>query len=295
MITIRILRSDTMWSLIKQYGVITIGFVIVALSLHFFLIPNDIAAGGATGLAMVINHYIPVFHLGPLMVILNVLLFIIAFLVMGSRFGVKTIYASLGLSGTIWIFEHIIPVHSVLSNDLLLSTIMGTLGSGIGMAVIFNENASTGGTDIIAKIIHKYMHIDIGRSLLITDFTITLLAAFAFGVQKALYALLAVIANGYIIDYAIEGFNVAMEVFIMTSKPDTISEYVINELDRGVTHFLGQGGYSKKEYKVIYTVISRKEFIKLRGFIKEVDPKAFITVSDAHEVLGEGFKGLDSD
>lgn len=284
-----------MWDFLKQYTIITIGFIIVALSLHLFLIPNNIAAGGAMGLAMVINHYIPALHVGPLMLILNILLFIIAFLVLGSRFGIKTIYASLGLSGAIWIFEHIIPMQNPLTNDLLLSAIMGTLGSGVGMAVIFNANASTGGTDIIAKIIHKYLHIDIGRSLLITDFSITLMAAFAFGVEKALYALLAVITNGYIIDYAIEGFNVAMEVFIMTSKPDIISEYIINDLDRGVTHFLGQGGYSKKELKVIYTVISRKEFIKLRGFIREVDPKAFITVSDAHEVLGEGFKGLNSD
>jgi uncharacterized membrane-anchored protein YitT (DUF2179 family) len=172
---------------------------------------------------------------------------------------------------------------------------MGTAMSGLGMAIIFNHNASTGGTDIIARILNKYVHIDIGKSLLITDFVVTFAAALTFGIQKGMYAFIAVISNGFIIDYAIAGFNVAMQVFVMSSHSDIIAEFIMNELGRGVTFFTGQGAYSSKNMKIVYSILSRKEFIKLRGYIKEVDSKAFITVSDAHEVLGEGFKGIDTD
>lgn len=281
--------------MIKQYITITFGILIVALSLHFFMIPNDIAAGGAMGIAMVINHYLPVFGVGQTMLFINIILFIIAFITLGSGFGVKTIYASLGLSGIIWGLERITPMQKPLTADLLLAAIMGTIISGIGMAIIFNCDASTGGTDILAKILNRYLHIDIGKSLLITDFIITFFASVTFGIEKGLYALIAVILNGYIIDYTIQGFNISMQVFIMTARPDIISEFVMNELERGVTHFSGQGGYSGRQLKIVYTVLSRKEFIKLREFIRKVDPKAFITVSDAHDVLGEGFKGIDTE
>lgn len=284
-----------MRNIIREYTIITLGIIIVALALHLFLIPNDIAAGGVSGAAMVINYYVPALPVGMLMLGMNIILFIIAFLLLGRSFGIKTIYSSLGLSGIIWILEKTNPIQLPLTNDLLLSVIMGTAMSGLGMAVIFNHNASTGGTDIIARILNKYLHIDIGKSLLITDFVVTFFAAATFGIQKGLYALIAVISNGFIIDYAIAGFNIAMQVFVMSNQSDVISEYIMNELGRGVTFFTGQGAYTGGNLKIVYSILSRKEFIKLRSYIKEVDPKAFITVSDAHEVLGEGFKRIDSE
>jgi len=264
---------------VKEYLIITLGMVILAIGLYLFLIPNDIAAGGAMGIAMLINHYVPFLQVGQLMLVINIILFIIAFVVLGTGFGLKTIYASLGLSGMIWLLETIYPLEKPLTDDLLLSALMGTIVSGAGMGIIFNQNASSGGTDIIAKILNRYAHIDIGKALLITDATITILAMNIFGFEKGTYALLAVIFNGYVIDYTIQGLNVAMQVFIMTRKSDAISRYVLDELGRGVTLFWGQGGYSGDELKVI----------------KQVDPKAFITVSPAHEVLGEGFKTIGSE
>lgn len=280
---------------IKQYIFITLGIIIVALALHLFLIPNDIAAGGVLGIAMVISNHVPTLSVGLLMIIMNIILFVIAFIILGSGFGIKTIYASLGLSGMIWALERFYPVYQPLTYDMLLAAVMGTALSGLGMAIIFNRNASTGGTDIIAKMLNRYMHLDIGKALLITDFVVTFFAAATFGVQKGMYALIAVISNGFIIDYSIAGFNIVMQVFIMTTRAEIIAEFVMNELKRGVTFFTAQGGYSGNNLKVVYTVLSRKEFIKLREYIKEVDPKSFITVSDAHEVLGEGFKGINNE
>jgi len=279
----------------KEYILITIGVILVALSLELFLVPNKIAAGGVSGIAIIINSFFPVLDVGFLMLGMNVILFIVAFIVIGNKFGGKSIYASLGLSGAIWVMDKFELYNMVVTKDLLLASIFGILISGIGMAMVFNQNASTGGTDIIAKILNKFFHLDIGKSLLAEDFIVTLFAGVAFGADVALYALLCVIMNGFIIDNVIEGLNICREVFVISKKHDEISKYIIEELDKSCTIFSGKGGYSQEESYILYTVLHRKQFIKLKRFIKEIDSKAFITVSEAHEVLGEGFKDIVGD
>lgn len=279
----------------KEYMLITIGFIFVSLSLELFLVPNKIAAGGVSGIAIIINSIFPILDVGALMLIMNVVLFIIAFIVIGNKFGGKSIYASLGLSGSIWIMDKLEIYNYVLTKDLFLASIFGTLISGIGMAMVFNQNASTGGTDILAKILNKFFHWDMGKSLLSVDFIVTLFAGIAFGADIAMYALLCAIMNGFVIDNIIEGVNTSKEVMVISSKISEISKYIIEELDRGCTILHGTGGYSAKEANILYTVLNRKQFIKLKKFIKEVDSRAFITVSESHEVLGEGFKDMLAD
>jgi len=280
---------------IKEYVMITIGYVIVALAVKFFLEPNKIAGGGVMGIAIIINHLIPSISVGTLMLIMNIVLFIVGFAAIGGRFGAKTIYASLGLSGLISLLDKYISPEAALTHDLLLATLFGTFLSGIGMAIVFNENASTGGTDILAKIINKFVHLDIGKSLLIVDFVIALAAGFTFSPEIGMYGLLSVVLNGITIDNVIEGMNIAKAVVIMSSKNDLINKYIIEELDRSCTIFEGKGAYSGKKIDVLYTILGRKEFIKLKNYIKEIDKKAFISVSEAHEVLGEGFKDILED
>ncbi|MBL4936308.1 YitT family protein [Clostridium sp. YIM B02515] len=279
----------------RDYFLITVGFLLVAFSLELFLVPNKIAAGGVSGIAIIINSIFPAIDVGLLMLGMNVILFIVAFIVIGNKFGGKSIYASLGLSGSIWLMDKLEVSRFVLTNDLLLASIFGTLLSGIGMAIVFNQNASTGGTDIIAKILNKFFHLDIGKSLLAVDFIVTIFAGVTFGANVAMYALLCVIMNGFVIDNAIEGFNTCKEIMVISTKTSEISRYIIDELERGCTIFNGKGGYSAKNTDILYTVLHRKQFIKLKKFIKEVDSRAFITVSEAHEVLGEGFKDMLGD
>jgi uncharacterized membrane-anchored protein YitT (DUF2179 family) len=279
----------------KEYILITIGFILVSLSLELFLVPNKIAAGGVSGIAIIINSLFPVLDVGALMLIMNVILFIVAFIVIGNKFGGKSIYASLGLSGVIWVMDKFHLYNYVLTKDLMLASIFGTLLNGIGMAIVFNQNASTGGTDILAKILNRFFHMDIGKSLLAVDFIVTLFAAVAFGADVAMYSLLCVIMNGFVIDNVIGGINTAKEVMVISSKVSDISKYIIEELDRGCTIFHGTGGYSSKQTNILYTVLHRRQFIKLKKFIKEVDSRAFITVSESHEVLGEGFKDILAD
>lgn len=278
---------------IKEFALITIGIFLVAISVVYFFEPNNIAAGGITGLAIVINHYIPFISIGPLVLMMDAILFIVALIVLGAKFGAKTIYSSFLLSTSMWLMQTFIPIN--ITNDLILATIFGTLISAVGMAIVFNANASTGGTDIIAKILNKFFHIEIGKSLLIVDFLVTLLGAVTFGINIGLYGLLAVIINGVVIDNIIAGFKTKSEITIISEKNKEISKFILDDLERGCTFIKGIGGFTRKDTSILYTVLDRNEFIKLKNKIKEIDKNAFITVGEVHEVMGEGFIGIDED
>ena len=271
---------------IKEFALITIGIFLVAVSVVYFFEPNNIAAGGITGLAIVINHYIPFISIGPLVLMMDAILFIVALIVLGAKFGAKTIYSSFLLSTSMWIMQTFIPIN--ITNDLILATIFGTLISAVGMAIVFNANASTGGTDIIAKILNKFFHIEIGKSLLIVDFLVTLLGAVTFGINIGLYGLLAVIINGVVIDNIIAGFKTKSEITIISEKNKEISKFILDDLERGCTFIKGIGGFTGKDTSILYTVLDRNEFIKLKNKIKEI-------VGEVHEVMGEGFMGIDED
>lgn len=276
---------------IKDYIVITIGYIIIALAIKFFLAPNKIASGGITGVAIIVNNYTKV-SIGMLTLVLNGILFIVAFSAIGGKFGARTVYASLGLSVVLIILDEFIPSDFALTNDLLLATLFGTFITAIGMGIIFNRNASTGGTDILAKILSKFIHLDIGKALLVVDFVVAVAGGFAFSAEIGMYGILSVILLGITVDMVIEGLNTCKTVVVISAKNYLINKYIIEELDRGCTIFEGKGAYSGNSVDVLYTVLDRKQFIKLREYIKGIDKKAFITVSEAHEVLGEGFKDI---
>ena len=277
----------------KEFLLITIGILLVAISVVYFFEPNNIAAGGITGLAIVINHYIPFISIGPLVLIMDVALFVISLIVIGPKFGVKSIYCSLLLSISMWVMQKFFQF--TITNDLMLATIFGTLIAALGMAIVFNANASSGGTDIIAKILNKFFHFNIGKSLLMVDFLVTLLGAITFGIDVGLYGLLSVIVNGVVIDKIIAGFKVKSEITIISHRNKEISEYILNDLERGCTFIKGIGGFTGKDTSLLYTVLDRSEFIKLKNHIISIDKNAFITVGEVHEVMGEGFKLIDED
>ncbi|MBU5454663.1 YitT family protein [Caproiciproducens sp. MSJ-32] len=276
---------------LKEYLLIFIGVILVALALEYFFIPNDIAAGGVTGLAVVITQYLPIISTGSLVFIMNIILFIVGFIFLGKAFGLKTIIASLLLSGVMIFIEQFFKPFAV-TGDLMLASIFGTAITALGMGIIFNVNASTGGTDIVAKILNDYFNIDVGKSLLVVDFIITLLGAVTFGLDKGLYAMLTVVMNGILIDKVIEGFKKCKEVVIISTENEKICKFILNELDRGCTYLKGIGAFSGEETRVIYSVLGRSEFIRLKQYIAKVDPQAFITVGEVHEVMGEGFGDL---
>nr|WP_242694224.1 YitT family protein [Proteiniclasticum aestuarii] len=276
---------------IKDFVMITLGIFLVAFGLEYFHIPNNIAAGGVSGLAIIINNFIPALPVGIIILILNVILFAVAFLTLGGGFGAKTLYASFGLSGIMWIMETFFtPV--VLSEDLFINAAVGALIIGTGMAMVFNYGASTGGTDILAKILNKYFHVEIGKSLLAVDFVIGITGLATFGITAGLYALLCIVANGTLIDRLIDGFNTSKELMIISKREEQIIRFIIEELDKSCTVLNGYGGYTSEDIQILYVILSRREYIRLRSYIKEIDPKAFISVNEVHEVLGEGFMDI---
>ena len=228
---------------IKEFLIITLGFILVSIAVEYFYVPAHINAGGITGIAIIINNYMPSLPIGMLMMVMNVVLFMIGFLFIGGNFGAKTIYASFGVSGTIWLIEMVIKPHA-LTNDVLLSAIIGTLLLGTGLGIVFSQNASTGGTDIIAKILNKFFHLDLGKSMQAVDIFVVILAGIAFGIATALYAVICVLLNGIIIDKVIEGFTSVKAVMVFSNNVEKIQIYIINEIDRGCTAFEGKGGFT---------------------------------------------------
>src|SRR5680860_472766 len=276
---------------LKKFMIITLGFILVSIGVEYFYVPAHITGGGITGIAIVINYHMPSLPIGMMM--MNVVLFIFGFRLIGSNFGVKTIYASFGVSGTIWLIEIFLKPHS-LTNDVLLSALIGTLLLGTGLGIVFSQNASTGGTDILAKILNKYFHFELGKSLQAVDIFVVLLAGLTFGIATGLYAVVCVLLNGVIIDKVIEGFTSVKAVMVFSNNSQHIQKYIINELDRGCTAFEGQGGFTGTKSSVIYSVMDRTQLIKLRTYIKKNHPDSFLIVSEAHEVLGKGFQSIQN-
>ena len=275
---------------IKEYGLISLGVLLLAIGLQYFFFPNNIVAGGLSGLSLLINELTGLSP-GIAMLVCNIVLFILGFMLMGGSFGAKSIYSAFGLSFILWAMEEFLPPFS-FTNNLILATIFGAVIAALGIAIVFNEGSSTGGTTIVSKIINKYFHIDIGKCQLFTDFIVTLLAFKVFGIEQGLLGLLGVFLMGILIDKFIAGFTVCKQVIIITNKGEEIEKIILNDISRGCTAIEGRGVYSKEKNSILYVVVNRKEFIQLKKKIKTVDPSAFITVTDSKEVLGKGFSNL---
>ena len=274
---------------IIRFLFVNLGLFIMSISVHFFLTPDNLASGGIFGLALVLKKYIPSINVGAFMLICNVFLLFLAFLLIGADFGGYTIYSGLALSGYIMMLDFFIPVSKPLTDDIMLNLIYAILIQGVVYAFIFQNNASTGGTDILAKIINKYTKIPIGRSLMFADFLIVLAATFAFGMKLGMYAMLGIIINSFVVDKAIAGFNTKVHITIISSKYEEINSFIINKLERGSTLYRAIGGYSNKEVIVIYSVVSLKEYLQIKKYVEEIDPKAFIIIHFVQDVFGEGF------
>lgn len=282
--------KEIQWSVVLDYLMITMGLVFIALGLDLFLVPNKIAAGGISGVAIVIFH---LFHLpvGGTMLVLNFFLFICGFWILGKGFGLRTIIASVLLSFFIDFFAWVLPWER-LTEDLLISVLFGDILSGMGMAIVFNRNASTGGTDIIARIVTKYGNINIGRALLIIDFSIAATAGVVLrSVDVGMYSLLAVLINCFTIDAFIDSLNISKKVLIVSKFTKEIAKKAMLELDRGGTLIPVSGAYTGNPGQMLMIVLRPRQTAHLRDIVRSIDPDAFMIVSNANQVLGRGFRG----
>ncbi len=277
---------------IKQYINIEVGALLIAIGLYFFWAPSDLAAGGVSGMAIVVKAILPSIPIGIIMFALDMTMFMIGFIFLGKSFGVRSLVCSVSISGIMTLMEGIWPNWQPISEDQLILLLFGALFIAIGQAMVFSLEASSGGTDIIAKVINKYSHLNIGMSLLIADMVVVLLATVVFGLEKGLYAVLGVIVVTQLIDYIIAGFNIQKYVMIIPTsaeKAQRINQYVLNYLGRGTTIYEAQGGYSGEKKMVITTAVERKQFVELKREVMNIDVNAFMMSQNIHEVIGEGF------
>ena len=271
---------------IRRYLGMTIGIAIVAIGINMFFVPNKIAAGGITGLATVL-HYLSGLSVGSLMLIFNVPLFIIGIKILGAKYGLKTLYGAIALAVLVDVFA---PYTPTLTHDILLNSLYGGLLVGVGMGLVFRFRGNTAGTALAAAILHKIFNITVGQALLILDFFVVAFAGIVFkSPELALYAIIAIFVTAKIIDLVQEGPNNSKAFFIMAAEPELLAEGILKEVDRGVTFLQGKGGYTGQDRELLLCVVETSEVTQLKELIYQHDPQAFIIVTDAQEVLGEGF------
>jgi uncharacterized membrane-anchored protein YitT (DUF2179 family) len=285
-----------------NYALIFIGSFIMASGYVFFITPHRIVPGGVYGIGIVI-HYLTegLFRFAPeglpvglLGLIMNIPLTIIGIRVLGPRFGIKTILGFFLTAGFIDLQALIWGNTPLVEDDVLLSGIFGGVLIGFGLGLIFRSRATTGGSDIIAMILAKYTRLPLGQGLIYIDSVIVLLGLLAFGDWKIpLYSWLTIFISGKVIDATLTGANYAKSVYIISQKHREIQDIIIHQLNRGGTLLHASGLYEGRDRPVIFTTLNRRELVLLENHIRNIDPDAFVTVVDAKEVLGEGFKSLN--
>lgn len=278
---------------VKEWVMITLGVVIMTVGIYFFKFPNHFSTGGVTGIAVVLGHYIPEMTPGTFVSIINVLLLIIGFLVLGKGFGIRTAYASLLMSGLLQLMEIILPLDKPLTSQPLMELMFAVGLPAVGSALLFNLDASSGGTDIVAMILKKYTSLNIGIALLCSDTVITLAACAAFGMETGLFSLLGLIIKSLFIDVVADNLRIQKCFHIITSHPERLEKYITEDLHRGATRLHGEGVYTHDGKTILLTAVSRHQAVLLRNYIHREDPEAFLIITTSTEIIGKGFRGVN--
>ena len=275
----------------KQFFVMTLGSVLLAFGVYFFKIPNGFATGGVSGIGTLLAKITPI-SAGIWIWGLNTFLLILGFIFLGKQNAIKTIYCSMLYSAVTYLLEFMVPLSAPLSNQPFMELVYAMLLTSIGSAMIFNSNASAGGTDITALILKKYTSLDVGKALLAVDFAVAASSFLVFGVQAGLFSMLGLFAKAFLVDSVIENLNTCKYFVVITDKREEISDFIIKTLHHGVTVNSVVGEYTKEERTMIHTVCKRVEALKLRNRIREIDPHAFIIITTSSEIIGRGFRSV---
>ncbi|MBK5897383.1 YitT family protein [Catonella massiliensis] len=269
---------------IRDMAVITFATFIVAVAVFFFMMPNNLAIASIAGLAVVLQKFIPL-SVATISLIFNVGLLIIGFIFVGREFGGKTVYTSVILPIFVGIFEKLFPKYNGLTGDPFLDMICYIFIVSIGLSLLFNHNASSGGLDIIVKILNKYLHIDKGKAMSIAGMLVSLSAIFAYDTKTVVLSVLGTYLNGIILDYFLFGTNIKKKVCILSRKNEEIKKYILKNMHSGATLYKVIGAYNNEEHEEVVAIVNKREYGVLMQFIRRTDPDAFVTVSTINEVM----------
>lgn len=278
---------------VKEWLLMTLGTLVLAAGVYFFKFPNNFSTGGVSGISVILGHYFPGITPGDFVMVINVALLIVGFTVFGRSFGVRTCYCSLLMSGFIWVMERAIPLSQPMTSQPLVELIFAVGLPAVGSAILFNLDASSGGTDIVAMVLRKFTSLDIGKALMLSDCVITLMACVAFGMETGLMSVLGLLIKSLLVDMVLENINIHKCFHIITANPQPIEQYITKTLHRGATELHGEGAYTHEGRTVLLTVMNRREAIMLRRYVKQVDPSAFLLIMNTGEIIGKGFRGTN--
>ena len=263
--------------IIKETSILTVAVAIIAAAVYFFLVPSHASVSSISGLGSVLSNFIPL-PLSAITMILNVVLLIIGFFTCGREFGVKTVYTSVMLPLFLGVFERIFPDFGSMTNSQELDVLCYILVVSVGLSILFNRNASSGGLDIVAKIMNKYLHMDLGKAMSLSGMCVALSAALVYDKKTVVLSLLGTYFNGLVLDHFIFDHNIKRRVCIITKKEEELRQFIIHDLHSGATIYESIGAYNMEKRNEIITIVDKGEYQKLMNYMNREDPKAFITV-----------------
>lgn len=283
-------KTPKQW--IVWFVILNVGLMATAAGIALFKSPNHFAMGGTSGMAVILSALWPGLNVSGAMYIVNALFIVLGFIFLGKSFGWATIYASLALSTYVALFEWLVPLQAPMTDDALLEVIWAVILPAVGSGLVFNIGASTGGTDIIAMILSKHTSLEVGKALLVPDFVITACTFFIFDVKTALYSLTGLLMKTFLVDIVIDGINSRKYCTIISTHPEEIKEYILKKLGRGATITKAEGAFTGKAEVMITTVLTRRQAVYLRNFIRSIDAHAFITMVNSSQIIGKGFREI---
>ncbi len=276
---------------IGSFLFMNLGVLMMSVGIYFFKAPNGFATGGVSGISIIIAKLTGgTVSQATIMMVINVMLLILGVIILGKACGALTFYCSLMMSAQNWLFELLIPLEGTLTEYPLLELVYAVLLTGIGSAIIFKCNASSGGTDIVALILKKYTSMNVGQALLITDFIVAGSTFFIYDVKVGLFSLLGLFAKVFVVDDILDSINMCKAFTIITTAPDKISEFIMSDLRHSATIHSATGAYTHEGKTIIITVCRRSEAIRLRKRVKEIDPHSFMIITKTSEIMGKGFR-----
>lgn len=279
---------------VTDFLLLTLASELIAVGTWLFKYPNNFTFGGVTGLSIVLSKAIP-FEVAPstINLVINAILMILGIAVLGKEFAGKTMYVTVLSTVSISLLDKLAFITEPLTNQPMLEFVFAVGVPGVASAILFNMDASSGGTDIIAMILKKYTTLEIGTAIFAADLFIAASAFFVFDFQTGLFSILGLFAKTLVIDSAIENFNLCKYFTVITVNPKPICDFIHHELDRSATIYKAEGAYSHTERSVILTVMKRSQAVRLRRFVRDIDPHAFIMITNSSEIIGKGFRGFN--
>ena len=271
------------WNAVKEFAIITVGTAIVAAAVFFFMMPSHVSVGSGAALAMVLSNFIPL-SVSTITLIMNVGLLIIGFLLIGPEFGIKTVYCSILMPMIVGVFEQIFPNFQSITQDPLLDVICYILVVGVGLSILFSRNASSGGLDIVAKIMNKYLRLDLGKAMSYSGIAVALTSALCYDSKTVVLSLLGTYFGGIVVDHFIFGLNIKRRVCVISRELDQIVNFVLYDLHSGATLNEIVGAYDKTRKMEMVTIVDKNEYRLLMDYVRKVDPKAFVTVYSVSEM-----------